>query len=128
MNAAPALASQRYIPTENYCLSRAELRAEEMILSWFDAPDHVGICFSDWVMSRSIQHTSRNSSEDRYIRWVEIGRAIDRLRPAKRRFLFAHYRDHLPWLQICRRCRISPTFWFEYKRGILMLLARWLRT
>lgn len=128
MNAAPALTSNRYVPTENYYLTHAELRAEELVLSCLDAGNYrIGICYADWAMSRCIQNTCRNTAEDRSVRWVEIGRAIDRLRQAKRRFLFDHYRDHLPWLLICRRCHIDPLRWFEFKRGILMLLARWLR-
>jgi hypothetical protein len=107
-------------------LTGSELRAEELVLSWLYAPDHVGIAFGDWVMSSSIQHTSKNGVEDRFIMWSDIGRVVDRLRPAKRRFLIDYYRRHLPWLLICRRCHIRPETWMEYRKNLLHLLARWL--
>ena len=107
-------------------LSSSELRAEELLLSWMFAPDHVSIAFGDWVMSSSIQHTSKNGVEDRFITWADIGRVVDRLRPAKRRFLIDYYMRHLPWLVICRRCHIRPDTWFEYRKNLLRLLARWL--
>jgi len=123
--ANPSFTSLPYEP--DYSLTGSEIWAEEMVLSWMFAPDHIGICYSDWTMSRSVQAGGKNSSEDRYIKWAEISRAVDKLRPAKYRFLMAYYWYHLPWMEICRRCHIKPSDpCSKHRKGILRLLARWL--
>ncbi|MEI9479556.1 MAG: hypothetical protein WCO26_23700 [Deltaproteobacteria bacterium] len=127
MNTATSTITNVYTPPEVcYSLTRSEQMAEEAVLSWLYASSYVGICFADKLVSVSISHTVRNSVEDRLIRWAEIGRAIDRLRPAKRTFLFLVYREQAPWLIVCRRCHIRPDDWHGYRRTVLHLLARWM--
>lgn len=127
MNAVTSTVTSSTTPPEAcYSLTNAEQRAEEAVLSWMFASSHVGIPFADRMVSVSVSHTICNSVEDRLIRWAEVGRAVDRLRPSKRMFLFLYYLERAPWLVVCKRCHIQPIYWWEYRKNLLHLLARWL--
>lgn len=112
--------------SDNY-LTGAELRAERLVVNWFDGATRVGLCYREAIIAHNIQKTVVNSVEDQFVLMAEVKGAIDHLKPLPRQFVYDHYQDHIPFLEVCSRARIHPLDWFGFRKNVLRTLARRLR-